>query len=226
MTVGDLKDRLYVHVGTRPAFMRVLLVHAGAGDADAIPLAEEHRPLGYYSPAPSGDTLLVFDDDPNSASKGGWLEDTSLVEKYRISDEDYAKRPNTYLSYKTKMRENDPAWTMNRAIANARGMNAAPAADESDLSDVPPAAKVGDRVEVTPGGKRGVVKFIGRDLSGLPPGWWLGVSYDEPVGKNDGEVKGVRYFEAPKNHGALVRPSNAAVGDFPPEDDFGDSDEI
>jgi tubulin-specific chaperone B len=225
MQIDDLKAKLYIHVGTRPAFMRVLLVHAGAGESNAVALADEHRVLGYYSPAPQGDTLLVYDDDPHSASKGGWLEDTSLVEKYRISDEDYAKRPDTYVSYKDKMRQSDANWTMNSALANARGETVMADIQDVDLSAESPEARVGDRVEVTPGGKRGVVMYIGRDLQGLPPGWWLGVFYDEPVGKNDGEVKGVRYFDAPSNHGSLVRPRNAKVGDFPPEDDFDEDDD-
>jgi tubulin-specific chaperone B len=225
MTIDDLKAKLYGHVGTRPAFMRVLLVRAGDGEGSAISLSEDHRMLGFYSPARHGDTLLVFDDDPHSASKGGWLENTSLVEKYRISDDDYAKRPDTYVTYKEKMKKHDPQWTMNRALAIARGEKAVDI-QEIDVCDEVPAAKVGDRVEVMPGGMRGVVKYVGRDLAGLPQGWWLGVCYDEPVGKNDGEVKGVRYFEAPKGHGSLVRPRNAQVGDYPPEEDFDDSDEF
>jgi tubulin-specific chaperone B len=36
--------------------------------------------------------------------------------------------------------------------------------------------------------------FIGR-VPELPLGFWVGIKYDEPVGKNDGGVKGVRYFE-------------------------------
>jgi hypothetical protein len=31
---------------------------------------------------------------------GGWLEDTSLVEKYKMSDEEYNKRENTYRRWK------------------------------------------------------------------------------------------------------------------------------
>lgn len=45
--------------------------------------------------------------------------------------------------------------------------------------------KVGDRCEVEPGEKRGVVKFVGRAQS-LAPGFWVGVQYDEPLGKHDG----------------------------------------
>jgi len=36
--------------------------------------------------------LHVVDLDPASVTSGGWLEDTSLVEKYEISEEAYNKR--------------------------------------------------------------------------------------------------------------------------------------
>ena len=45
--------------------------------------------------------LHVIDTDVNSKSASGWLEDTSKVEKYVMSDEDYAKRDNTYKQYKS-----------------------------------------------------------------------------------------------------------------------------
>lgn len=47
------------------------------------------------------------------------------------------------------------------------------------------AGKVGYRCEVEPGEKRGVVKFVGRAET-LAPGFWVGVQYDEPLGKHDG----------------------------------------
>ena len=62
---------------------------------------------------------------------------------------------------------------------------------------------------------------------GLPKGYWVGVQYDEPVGKNDGTIKGVAYFNCLPNYGALVRPDTVTAGDFPPLDDvFSDKDEI
>lgn len=45
--------------------------------------------------------------------------------------------------------------------------------------------KVGDRCQVEPGEKRGVVKYVGRAES-LGPGFWVGIQYDEPLGKHDG----------------------------------------
>ena len=41
-----------------------------------------------------------MDTNPDSLSARGWLEDTSKVQKFTMSDEDYKARENTYWSYK------------------------------------------------------------------------------------------------------------------------------
>jgi tubulin-folding cofactor B len=41
---------------------------------------------------------------------------------------------------------------------------------------------------------------------------------DEPVGKNDGTVKGNRVFECSPGFGAIVRGRNVTTGDFPERD--------
>ena len=71
---------------------------------------------------------------------------------------------------------------------------------------------IGQRVLVN--GKACTIAFLGDDLKrvvGVPAGRWVGVVYDEPVGKNDGTVKGVRLFKCKKNHGHLVRPDKVAL---------------
>ena len=45
-------------------------------------------------------TLHIQDTNPLSMSANGWLEDTSKVEKYVMSDEAYNKREGTYRKYK------------------------------------------------------------------------------------------------------------------------------
>ena len=62
--------------------------------------------------------------------------------------------------------------------------------------------------------RKGTVRFIGKVH--LKPGLWVGVQYDEPLGKNDGSLDDQRYFTCPKKYGSFVRP--ALVQKCPAED--------
>jgi dynactin 1 len=62
--------------------------------------------------------------------------------------------------------------------------------------------KIGQTVELTQD-KSGVIKYIG-ELH-FSEGIFYGVDIGEPKGKNDGEVRGQRYFECPEGHGIFVR---------------------
>lgn len=50
----------------------------------------------------------------------------------------------------------------------------------------------------------GVVRFFG--ATQFAEGEWVGIELDEPKGKNDGSVFGVRYFSCRANHGIFSRP--------------------
>ncbi|XP_071992266.1 CAP-Gly domain-containing linker protein 2 isoform X1 [Engystomops pustulosus] len=63
---------------------------------------------------------------------------------------------------------------------------------------------VGEHVWVN-GVKSGVVQYLGETQ--FAPGQWAGVVLDDPVGKNDGSVGGVRYFECQPLQGIFTRPS-------------------
>ena len=54
-------------------------------------------------------------------------------------------------------------------------------------------------------GHRGIVRFIG--TAKFAAGVWCGIELDEKVGKNNGTVGGVSYFECPANHGYVPVPS-------------------
>ena len=63
--------------------------------------------------------------------------------------------------------------------------------------------KIGDRIWVS-GTKPGVIAFLGETQ--FAPGEWAGVVLDEPIGKNDGSVMGVRYFQV-RSCGGIVTVS-------------------
>ncbi|KAI4300870.1 hypothetical protein L6164_034198 [Bauhinia variegata] len=208
MTVESVKDKLWKKCGTSVNSMQLELYDdTGNKISD---LSDNTRPLGFYSPL-DGFRLHVIDLDPSSVTFGGWLEDTSLVDKYTISEEAYNKREGTFRKFKEKFTSRNPS-TAETKISN------------NYMEDLCANIKVGSRCQVEPGEKRGVVKFVGQAES-LGPGFWVGVQYDEPLGKHDGMVKGVRYFECPPCHGAMVRPDKVKVGDYPERDPF-EEDEI
>lgn len=64
--------------------------------------------------------------------------------------------------------------------------------------------QTGDRVWVN-GNKPGYVHFVGGTQ--FAPGQWAGIVLDEPIGKNDGSVAGVRYFQCEDGRGIFTRPS-------------------
>ncbi|XP_056137767.1 CAP-Gly domain-containing linker protein 1 isoform X2 [Lampris incognitus] len=64
--------------------------------------------------------------------------------------------------------------------------------------------QVGERVWVN-GNKPGFIQFLGETQ--FAPGQWAGIVLDEPIGKNDGSVAGVRYFQCEALRGIFTRPS-------------------
>lgn len=72
--------------------------------------------------------------------------------------------------------------------------------------------QVGERVWVN-ANKPGCVQFIGGTQ--FAPGQWAGIVLDEPIGKNDGSVAGVRYFQCEDGRGIFTRPSKLSRTDLP-----------
>uniref|UniRef100_A0A0E0KX91 CAP-Gly domain-containing protein n=1 Tax=Oryza punctata TaxID=4537 RepID=A0A0E0KX91_ORYPU len=203
-SVESLKEKLWRKTGTSVAFMRLQLRDdTGAMIAD---LDHDDATLASYSPY-DGYCLHIIDLDPSSVTSGGWLEDTSLVEKYTISDEAYNKLDTNFRKFKEKMAFKNPTSSDDKQQS------------DKHMEELCANIKVGDRCEVEPGAKRGTVKFVGR-AEALGRGFWVGVQYDEPLGKHDGMVKGIRFFECPQGHGAIVRPDKVKVGDYPERDPF------
>lgn len=216
-TIEQIKHKLFSHCGTKVDFMQLVL--CDTNNQPVIPLNDDSKKLGFY-PVSHSMTIHVIDQDPYSLAKGGGLEDVSLVEKFELTEEQYDKRQNTVRQYKRDQLAKDPNWkppTMQGASTGTK--KPVPEEDESSIKDI----QVGDRCMVMPGARRGKVAFKGQVA--VLGGYWVGVAFDEPVGKCDGSVKGERYFSCQPKYGGFIRPSNVTVGDFPEQDPLEDSSE-
>eukprot|EP00698_Gefionella_okellyi_P002516 TRINITY_DN1235_c1_g1_i1.p1 TRINITY_DN1235_c1_g1~~TRINITY_DN1235_c1_g1_i1.p1 ORF type:complete len:927 (+),score=247.50 TRINITY_DN1235_c1_g1_i1:62-2842(+) len=80
--------------------------------------------------------------------------------------------------------------------------------------------QIGDYVEADSVVK-GIIRFIGQTK--FAAGDWLGVELEKGVGKNNGTVQGIRYFDCPEKHGLFLRPNRCKL--IPAPADFATSDE-
>ncbi|CAI5667611.1 unnamed protein product [Oreochromis niloticus] len=78
--------------------------------------------------------------------------------------------------------------------------------------------KIGERVWVN-GNKPGYVHFVGGTQ--FAPGQWAGIVLDESIGKNDGSVAGVRYFQCEDGRGIFTRPSKLSRTALPEKETNG-----
>lgn len=215
-----MKERFRVHIGTPPDYQQLILKQNGHTICE---LSDNSRMLGYYS-VQSGMEIHIIDHDPFSLSRNGGLTDVSLVEKYKISDEAYDKRKGTIREFIKNKRKEDPNYKLKPKKPTVMGQPGA--SDETEEAAAPPGAEsvqgmeVGQRCEVMPGARRGTVRFVG-EIEEIPAGGhWVGVEFDEPLGHNDGTVKGKVIFTCGLGYGAFVRGKNVSVGDFPVRDIF------
>jgi len=207
ITVEQLKTKLESVTGISTRSQRITLHAQGTEEDESAEvlaiLDDDQKPLGYYS-LRDWQVLKVKDTNPATAALAGQYTDVSRVEKFEISEEEYAARRDTILAYKQahKVGRFAPA--------------TATTEPESPHVDIP----VGSRCEVDTGEsqlkKRGTVRFVGPTK--FAKGAWVGIEYDEPMGKNDGSVQGERYFTTRPLYGGFVRPDRIRVGDFPVED--------
>lgn len=221
-TILEIKEKLYHHCGTSPGFMELVLQASNVGLASTVAhMNDDSKKLGFYSPS-NGMTIHIIDKNPCSLSAGGGLENVNLVKKYEISEEDYDKREKTVRNYKREQLAKDPKWKP-KCQMEVPGKENKPSTQGAEFTkDTVEGIEVGMRCEVQPGARRGVVKFVGDTKGLLGLGHWVGVALDEPLGMNDGSVKGVQMFDCSDRHGTFCRGKNIQVGDFPEIDPFAD----
>ncbi|KYO25345.1 tubulin-folding cofactor B [Alligator mississippiensis] len=214
LTLAELKCKLELVVGS-PASCMDLELYA-PDDKFIMKLDSDEALLGSY-PVDDGCRIHVVD---RSGAQVGEYEDLSRVEKYEISDTSYEKRADSVRSF---LKRSKKGRFNEEEVAQKEAEQAQKLAEEKALAE---AITVGARCEVRMAGqplKRGTVMYVG--LTEFKPGYWIGIKYDEPLGKHDGSVNGQRYFECQPKYGAFVKPQHITVGDFP-EEDYGLEDEM
>lgn len=172
--------------------------------------------------------IHVLDSDPNSdinklqeepqtneEEEGG---DGGGFTEFKLLEEDYKTRQDSVLNWKktNKLGRFDPKFqSLQEKLQHET---------EIKLQTM----SIGSRcrlINIENNERRGVIRFIGKIIP-LDKGEndWVGIEFDEPVGKNNGSIDGIKIFECKPNHGSFVRPRLVEVGDFPELDPFADED--
>lgn len=112
-TVDELRRRIHQKSGTAPHFQHLQLKSGGAVYYEILPNCETERLLGYYN-LPHGANVHCIDINPHSSSAGGAYEDTSLVEKFRMTDEDYDRRKGTLRDWGRQKKEDNPDFSLRK----------------------------------------------------------------------------------------------------------------
>ncbi|KAI1790254.1 CAP Gly-rich domain-containing protein [Ganoderma leucocontextum] len=208
LTVGHLKNKLELITGVPVANQSISIFASDDAPEPLVELSDDSRPLGFYGVR---DWQIVKVTDLNPATSfTGQLTDTSQVDKFELSETEYAQRQDTVLAYKQRHK-----------IGRFADQEAEPAEPQS--VDIPVGARCEIETTVEDFKKRGTVRYVG--TTEFAKGIWIGVEYDEPFGKNDGSVQGKRYFDCRPNFGGFVKPDRVKVGDYPVEEINLDDDE-
>ncbi|XP_062916445.1 tubulin-folding cofactor B [Mobula hypostoma] len=214
ITVSEFKCKLELIVGSPASSMELELFNA---DDKFIGLMDKDDALLGSYPVDDRCRIHVID---KSGVKMGEYEDVSKVIKYEMSNEAYEKRTD---SARLFLKRNKLGLHNEEQRAKEELEMEQKRQEEKALAD---GILVGSRCEVIISGqptKRGTVMYVGE--TEFKPGYWIGLKYDEPLGKHDGSVNGKRYFECQSKYGAFVKPQSVTVGDYP-EEDYGLNDEI
>ncbi|XP_029302911.1 tubulin-folding cofactor B [Cottoperca gobio] len=206
ISIAELKGKLEMVLGASPSSMDLELF--SVSDKFLQKMDDNEALLGSYHV--DDDCRIHVTDTSGQVNE---FTDVSKVEKFELSQESYEKRTDSARSFMKKHRVghfNEEEMAKKKAETAAREEEQRVAAD---------AISVGNRCKVQvprQPTKLGTVMYVG--TTDFKPGYWVGLKYDEPMGKHDGIVEGKQYFQCENKYGGFVKPLSVTVGDFPEED--------
>ncbi|KAI5368186.1 Putative Ubiquitin-like domain, CAP Gly-rich domain, Ubiquitin-like domain superfamily [Septoria linicola] len=216
-SIAQLKSRLEPITGV-PAGCQRLSLKVASQPAQNIEAADEEATQIGAWPLQAYAELQIVDTRPPGARTN--YTDVSSVEKYELPKDEYENRTDSVLAWKKahKLGRFDP----NAPSIEQQKINTS--YREVEERGIKQDARCRLLPEIDH--RRGIVQYIG-DVPEIAGGIgaWIGVKLDEPTGKNDGSVKGQRYFDCQPNYGVFVRAERVEVGDFPVLDEFADEDD-
>jgi tubulin-folding cofactor B len=206
MTVSDLKNKLEMITG-RSAITMMLSVYDK--DKMVAKLDDDDSQLGSY-PVENGMFLLVDDPAYQTLDEDG-------IDGYKMTDEEYNAKQETLKTFlkSHKLGKYNPEYIKQQEKENLekdQQLNI-----DKEMIDK---MEVGQRCRINLPNKpiqHGTIMYKGCLDDKI--GYWVGVKYDEPYGKNDGCLNGKQYFEALPKYGSFVPPKVVEIGDFPVIDD-------
>uniref|UniRef100_UPI0037E99A6B tubulin-folding cofactor B n=1 Tax=Semicossyphus pulcher TaxID=241346 RepID=UPI0037E99A6B len=207
ITIAELKGKLEMVVGAPSSGMDLELF--SVSDKFLQKMDDNDALLGSY-PVDDECRINVIDVSGGQMDK---FTDVSKVEKFELSDDAYSKRSDSARSF---MKNRRVGQYNEEEMAKKKAELAARREEEKAAVD---AISVGNRCKVQVVGqptKLGTVMYVG--TTDFKQGYWVGVKYDEPLGKHDGTVEGKQYFACEDKYGGFVKPQHVIVGDFPEED--------
>jgi tubulin-folding cofactor B len=196
-------------------------------------LNDGNKMLGFY-PVEDGYFISV---DASQNLIG--VEDPNF-KRFELTDEEYAKKKGTVREFKEKMKIGQFSETAGEMAKRKEEEQKEKIKKEKELIEnikVGARCKGKNKVNVfkssllsflfyyllvnTPGQmtRLATVMYVGEMNNKV--GYWVGVKYDEPLGKNDGTADDKRYFECLPKYGGFIKPEFLVTGDFP-EEEFDD----
>ncbi len=163
-TIASVKEHLERKFGTSSDVMSLEL--RDTSEQFVIAMTDDTKTLAHYG-AHENYTIHVYDQSGTAAYNE--FDDVSKVEKFTISEEEYAKRDDSFRNFKKQMLAKNPNFM------NAQGDSAY----NDFMKEEAEKLVIGQRCLVNAGERRGEIKYVGK-VKSMGAGYWVGVCLDDP----------------------------------------------
>ncbi|AOA61519.1 Alpha-tubulin folding protein [Komagataella phaffii CBS 7435] len=216
--IAHLKQRLEFVTGIPPADQKIWVYKTPTSNARYELKGGEETTLNEFQIAPY---TRIHVENINQHSDISELESATAQDDdepvFNLSEDQYNSMDNTVRRWKeeNKLGRFDPDYQSkkSRILEEHRKL--------SESFEIGARCRTMNMME-----RRGYIRYVGIIPEIDNESYWVGVEFDEPVGKNDGSIKGKAYFRCKANHGSFVKPTLVQVGDYGIKEDEHSDDEV